>query len=359
MSRAAAWARRGGRVAQALSGAWRAVPPPPEITAAGLREIEPLLLRAGAGGLAWARVRGTPLEAAFSGGPLHHAYMYQALTASVRQARIVEVMRLLRGVGVEPILGKGWAMARLYPDAGLRPCGDIDVYVCRADHGTAALALRGDAGELVDLHCGFAELDDWPEEELLERSHLIGSGEQTVRVFGGEDHLRLVALHSLRHGLMRSLWLCDVARGLESAETGFDWDHFRGGRRRRAEWAVVALEAACVLLGAKRPAFLPPVRLPGWLVPAVLREWGEGRTLQGARIPFADLLHRPSALLRALVLRWPNPVEATVGLDRPFGGMPAVPLQIGECVRRAILFAGRRIAGAGRREGPEGVESSP
>jgi len=29
--------------------------------------------------------------------------------------------------GVEPILGKGWAIARLYPERGMRPYGDIDL----------------------------------------------------------------------------------------------------------------------------------------------------------------------------------------------------------------------------------------
>jgi hypothetical protein len=352
--------RRGGLVARALTGAWRAAAPPVDLTMADVREIQPLLLHAGAGGLAWARVRGTPLEASLSGGPLHHAYLYQALAGAVREARIIEVMQVLRAVGVEPILGKGWAVARMYPDPGWRPCGDIDVYVRRVDHGKAALALRGEAGELVDLHCGYAELDDWPDEELLERSQLIGSGEQAVRLFGREDHLRLLALHSLRHGLMRSLWLCDVARSLESIEPGFDWAHFCGGRRRRAEWAEVALEAAHALLGAGVPdGGRARARLPGWLVPAVLEEWGTGRTLQGARVPVGDLLRRPSALLRGLVIRWPNPVEATVGLGRPFGSAPPFALQIAECLRRGVRFGAGGIARAASRAWPGGVESPP
>jgi hypothetical protein len=337
--------RRGGLVARVLSGAWRAGQPPIDITEGELREIEPLLLAAGAGGLAWARLRGTPLEALFTGGAMHQAYRFQAVTMAVREARIVEVFEALRAAGVEPILGKGWAAARLYPGAGRRPCGDIDLYVRARDHARAAAALRGEAGELVDLHRGHAELDDWPEEELFGRSRLLRSGAGSVRVFGSEDHLRLLALHALRHGLLRSLWLCDVAAALESAGEDFDWSRFRGGRRRRAEWAMVALDAAHAILGASRAgsAHAPhPAELRRWLAPVVLREWGTLRTLQGARKPVADLLRHPSVLARALVLRWPNPVEATIGVGASFGGTPRWALQIGESVRRTIRFTAAR-----------------
>jgi Uncharacterised nucleotidyltransferase len=340
-------AARGRLIARLLSGAWRAAPPPLEMAVEDVREIQPLLLRAGAAGLAWSRVRGTPLEAALADGPLHEAHRYQTLASLVRESRLAEVIRLLRAAGVEAVLGKGWAVARLYPEAGRRPCGDIDLYVRRRDHPAAERALRGEAGEQVDLHCGFAELDDRVEEDLLARSKLVAAGGVEVRLFGPEDHLRLLALHTLRHGVLRSLWLCDVALAVESAAGAFDWDWFAAGQPRRTDWAFVALEIAHAILGASLEA-VPLARgrrLPAWLVPAVLSEWGAGRVLQGARTPVAGLLGRPAALARALILRWPNGIEATVGLGRPFGGLPRLPMQIGECVRRTGVFALRATAG--------------
>jgi hypothetical protein len=321
------------------------LPPPLALSDGELHEVEPVLLGAGAGGLGWGRIRGGGLESTPAGAAFHQAYRHQALAYLLRQTRIAEVMQHLRGAGIEPIMGKGWAVASQYPEPGLRPCGDIDLYVGREDYAAAALALRGEVGELVDLHCGFAELDDRPEAELRARSRAVPVGPGTVRIFGPEDHLRLIALHALRHGLLRPLWLCDVAVALESAGERFDWEYFAGGRPRRADWALVALEAAREILGARREGIAAarcPARLPSWLVPAVLQEWGAARPPHGARVPVADLLRQPGALYRALRLRWPNAIEATIGLGRSFNELPRLPFQIGECVRRTAVFSVRR-----------------
>ena len=342
---AASRTRRGRLVAATLSGAWRPSPPPLALTDGELHEVEPVLLGAGAGGLGWGRIRGGGLESTPAGAAFHQAYRHQALAYLLRQTRIAEVMQHLRGAGIEPLMGKGWAMASQYHEPGLRPCGDIDLYVGRQDYAAAALALRGEAGELVDLHCGFAELDDRAEAELRARSRAVPVGPSTVRIFGPEDHLRLIALHALRHGLLRPLWLCDVAVALEPVGERFDWEYFAGGRQRRADWALVALEVAREILGARGEAVAAGrrrARLPSWLVPAVLQEWGAARPPHGARVPVADLLGQPGALYRALRLRWPNAIEATIGLGRSFNELPRLPLQIGECVRRTALFSVRR-----------------
>jgi hypothetical protein len=49
------------------------------------------------------------------------------------------------------------------------------------------------------------------------------------------------------------------------------------------------------------------------------------------------------AFLRGLLVRWPNPVEATVGVGGPFNGVPRLPFQVADCVLRAAQFA-RRLA---------------
>jgi putative nucleotidyltransferase-like protein len=349
--------RLGRLVAGALSSAWQASPPPLALAAGELSEIAPILLGAGAGGLGWGRVRGTGLESTPAGQAFHQAHRHQALDYLLRSTRIAEVVQHLRRAGIEPLMGKGWGVASLYREPGLRPCGDIDLYVGRQDHAAAALALGGEVGELVDLHCGFAELDDRQEEELRARSRLSPAGQGTVRIFGPEDHLRLIALHALRHGLLRPLWLCDVAVVLESAGEGFDWEYFAGGRARRAEWALVALEVAREILGARRESGGPGphrVRLPSWVVPAVLQEWGAARPPHGSRVPVSDLLRRPTAWWGALRLRWPNAIEATIGLGSRFNELPRLPLQIGECVRRTLRFAVRRLPEAATPAGHRG-----
>jgi hypothetical protein len=333
--------QRGGLVAATLSGAWRPSPAPLALSAAELDEIAPVVLSAGAGGLGWRRVRGTALESTPAAASFREAYRHQALAFLLRESRIAAVAQHLRGAGIEPIMGKGWAVAREYGEPGLRPCGDIDLYVRRQDHEAAALALRGEMGARVDLHRGFAELDDRDEAELRARSRTVPLAAGTVRIFGPEDHLRLIALHALRHGLLRPLWLCDVAVALEAAGEEFDWEYFAGGRPRRADWARVALEVARGILGARGQETIGRrrARLPSWMIPAVLREWGAARAPHGARAPVSELLRRPRAWGGALRLRWPNPIEATVGLGAPFDGWPRLPLQVVECVRRTALFS--------------------
>ncbi len=49
-------------------------------------------------------------------------------------------------------------------------------------------------------------------------------------------------------------------------------------------------------------------------------------------------LRHPTRALRALGLRWPNPIQATVGLGAPFNDLPRLPFQLAECVSRTARF---------------------
>src|SRR5205085_1349840 len=114
---------------------------------------------------------------------------------------IQSVFQLLRSEGIEPLLFKGWAAARLYPAEGLRPWGDIDLYVRPRDYERAQALVQQHARALtsmVDLyHVDFADLDERGVEELYARSQLFALGDVEVRVPGAEDHLRLLCLHWL------------------------------------------------------------------------------------------------------------------------------------------------------------------
>ena len=46
----------------------------------------------------------------------------------------------------------------------------------------------------------------------------------------------------------------------------------------------------------------------------------------------------PTQLLKALRLRWPNPIQATVGVGGPFNELPRLPFQLWECVSRTAYF---------------------
>ncbi len=209
----------------------------------------------------------------------------------------------------------------------------------RPAHAAALAALREPAVPPgpVDLHRGFSDLDDLGGESLFARSRTVDLGGGQVSLFSPEDHLRLLCLHGLRHGLSRPLWLCDVAVALESRPENFDWDRLVSGERRRAEAVACALGLAQKLLGARVEG--TPVagcRLPPWLVPAVLRQWGSG---SGWREPMSLFLRRPAGVLRELRRHWPNPIEATVGVGAPFNGFPRLPLQLASAAVRVARFA--------------------
>lgn len=329
----------GSSLAKVLGCAWHAEPPAIHLSAEELAQVAPSLLSTGAAGLAWWRLRGSEAAALPAADALHQAFRVQALHAAVREGLVAEASTRLRRAGIEPLLGKGWAIARLYPDVALRPYGDIDLFVREADHPRAAEVVADASAGPVDLHRGFAELDDRTADELFARSRLLPLGRAEVRIFGEEDHLRLLALHMLRHGGYRPLWLCDLAVALETRPPAFDWDVFLRGPKRRTRWAACALLLAHRLLGARVegvPDEITRQRLPGWLVRAVLARWGSFAFVpHGMRAPMRAVLRRPGAALRALVERWPNGIESTVTLGGPFNELPRLPFQVAECVRRA------------------------
>jgi putative nucleotidyltransferase-like protein len=339
----------GDWIARVLAGAWRASFPPPGVPPHALDDITPLLLQMGGAALGWWRVRHSELSQSRAAFQLRQAYRLHTLQAALHERRIVRDIDRLQRAGVEPLLGKGWAVARLYPEPGLRPYGDIDLCVPPAQHAAARIALRGPGspGSSVDLHSGlsrpragqaFSWLDDRSLDELYERSEPIPIGEVEVRVLGPEDHLRLLCLHMLSHGARRPLWLCDIGAALEARPADFDWDWFLNGDPRRTDWAIGALGLAHQVLGARlddTPIAERAQRLPRWLVPTVLRQWGRGYRLH---MPMARFLRHPTGLPSELRHHWPNGIEGTVGVRGRFNEWPRLPFQLGAGALRTAQF---------------------
>ena len=331
----------GRKVAAVLQRSWRAEPPALE-SSLELQAVVPLLLRSGTAALAWWRASGGGSRAADS-RILQDAYRQHAIHAAVHEQQIQAVFGLLGGAGVDAVLGKGWAIARQYPDPALRPYGDLDLYVPEAHYARtqevlAAVTLDGCP---VDLHRSFVEIGR-RDEEVLAATRVVVLEGIPVRIFGPEDHLRLLALHLLRHGGWRPLWLCDIAIAIESGEDRLDWDRLLRGDDTRRDWIAATVVLARDLLGADLhgpPAEVTGRSLPRWLAPTVLRQWGDLRFVpHGTRTPIAHLLGQPRALWSALHARWPNGVEATVGVRGPFNELPRLPFQVAESMRRSAVF---------------------
>jgi hypothetical protein len=346
----------GAALADALRGSWRSLPPALDITEQRLAALAPGLLRNGEAGLVWRRLDGAARTHLPSAGVLHDAYRFQALRAALRVREIAEAVRLLRSRGVEPLLIKGWAIARLYPDHGLRPPGDIDICVRPDQLATAREAFRlANVALPVDLHSGAPAYGDRTVDELFARSELVEVRGTHVRIPGAPDHLRLLCLHLLSHGAWRPVWLCDVAAAVEARAPEFRWEDCLSGNPRHTQAVACVIGLAQRLLGADlagTPLSDGATKLPSWLAPAVLRQWeqGLGASGQGPLVNrLAGLLRRPGGLGAELRLRWRNPIQASFELGAPFNGWPRLPFQLLATLRRAPAFARQVFVGLSTR----------
>ncbi|MGI9145705.1 MAG: nucleotidyltransferase family protein, partial [Chloroflexota bacterium] len=274
---------------------------------------------------------------------LMDAYRFHALEAARGKRELSRAVAALQSAGLEPVLLKGLAAGRLYPELGLRPYTDLDLYV-RPEWSVRAAAVVRELQRTslpIDLHVKIADMPDRSPAALYERSRFVPLDENglQVRVLGMEDHLRFVCLHLLRHGGRRPLWLCDVGAGLEALPGDFDAAYFMSGEPRRSAWVVAVLALARDLLGA-RLGQLPQARAPGvpWLERTLLRAWG-GRYLPHSTLPMASSLRDPKSVVAGLRERWPSPVEATYWLDAAPDQRWPVWFQLRVYMRRALGFA--------------------
>ena len=338
----------GRLVAISLEGSWRTSPPAEfQLSTEEFEEVTPLLYDSGAAALGWWRVRGTALRETPSGELLHQAFRLLALQANIHQTKIQKLFRLMRAAGVEPMLLKGWGIARLYPQPALRPYGDFDLFVRPRDSRVARRVIESEAarGSWVDLHSRLDELPETSAEDLFARSKLVECGDEQVRVPGDEDHFALLAIHLLKHGAWRPSWLCDLGLLLESMTADFDWNLCLGQNKRRANWILSAIGLAHELVGAEiagEEIAAKAREIPAWLARSVLKEWETPFAIDqppmSHRAPMRSYLRHPRGFLSDLAHRWPNPILATVSVNGQFNRWPRFPYQIGNCLVRAGAF---------------------
>ncbi len=347
---------RGRLVAAALAGGWRAPAPPLSLPLQALDEIGDLLLATGAGALLWRRLPVAERDCWAWAAEYRNVYRAQALEAALRERELARVTTHLQASGVDPVLIKGWAIARLYPERALRPYGDLDLCVPAGQYDAARQALARLEGLRcgIDLHAGCPRLIGVTFSDLVGRAERVSLGESEIRVLAPEDHLRLLCLHLLDHGAWRPLWLCDVAVALEARPAAFDWDRCMGPDSRAAQWVQCTLGLTGLLLDAElrgTPAAGREATLPRWFAPAVLREWSVGAHASTRGQMAASLLpiwRQPGALIEELRFRWRNPVEATVQLHAPFNNLPRLPYQLLATLIRAPELLRQLRVGRGR-----------
>jgi hypothetical protein len=352
-----------------------------------LPALLPVLIESGSVGIVWPRLResfgpdsvmGMALEEAFRSQEAHNARVAQELG---------RVVSRLRDAGVEPVLIKGLAVARLYPSGLVRVAGDIDLVVRNQDYGTAREVL---AEERLSFHAdpearrAFAAIRDrhgvdpygdvdidlhrfstWygvKNERFFADAECVPIEDAQVLVPRVEDHLRVLCLHFLRHGAVRPMRLCDIAVMMEGGGgmplhgmggqpfgvrpykspggVALDWDRVLSGTAREVEQIGVTLRLAEELLGAQMeyaPSDIHHRVLPSWLVPAVVRQWGKVPEMHQ---PFRDEVRGDvTRIIPALRKRCPDPISATVWTGLPINGVPRLPIQLAAIGKRVGMLA--------------------
>lgn len=334
---------KGRQVASVLAGAWR--PRDADVSSDVLERLAPLLSKGGVAALAWFCRRRRRSELSESVASFYYrAYICSAARAAVHEAELQRLVQAFKAYDVRCILLKGWSVARLYPESGLRPSGDIDLWVDPERRKIADAILRElQLAETVDLeHDQLRRFKEQCFEQFYASCDTASLALTSIRVPRREDQLRILCLHFLKHGGWRPIWLCDIAVLLES-QKAFNWDLCFGTNSSWARWIGSTIALAREVVGAGVPEGAPRDFIatpPKWLVSAVLREWGDPEPPKtaalSASLPY--LWRRPWQVKRVLSGRWRNSVQATVDRNGAFDAYPRWPYQVRDVAVRAKNF---------------------
>jgi len=266
---------------------------------------------------------------------------WNSLQAKALEVRVAEVFGLFRDAGIEPILIKGWAASRKYPENLIRRPGDIDLAVAPDEYERVwELSHRPEFAYFnIDLHKGLRQLDTigWPD--LFEHSMSIELNGTPVRVLCEEDHLRVLCVHWLIDGGGYKDKLWDIYYAVQNRSADFDWDRCLNVISAvRRKWVICAIALAHRYLGLKVDDLpfvdeLEPI--PNWITKCVEREWRRAYRLE----PVLTSTHDKRLLLHQIARRIPpNPIRATIEAEGDLYGNRRRIYQAQVIGRRALPF---------------------
>ena len=250
-------------------------------------------------------------------------FRWEALQSAIEVKSILAAFDLFRSQGIEPILIKGWAAGRYYPERVHRPTSDIDLAVAADQFEAADVLMRSYTGKglPIDLHRELRHLDNRSWEDLFENSQLVDLDGSSIRVLRPEDHFRVLAVHWLTDGGWFRDRLWDFYYAIENRPPDFDWErclNSAGPVRRKWFVAVIGLTNKYLGLSLDDLPFAEEAKeLPRWLIKAVEREWAS----VVRRMP----LYRQGSDLKAFLTQGrkripPKPIHATIDMEGRFDG---------------------------------------
>ncbi|HVF48226.1 MAG TPA: nucleotidyltransferase family protein [Pyrinomonadaceae bacterium] len=259
---------------------------------------------------------------------------WNLLQKKTQEIRVVQAFELFRKNGIEPILIKGYAAARNYPESETRLSIDIDFAVAAADFDRAR-EIKAPEGIGIDVHRELRHLDTLPWEDLFGNSQMIEVDSCRARVLRDEDHLRVLCVHWLTDGGSDKSRLWDIYYAVANRPPDFDWGRFLDvvtPRRRR--WLVATVGLARRYLGldvSGTPIDAEARHLPKWLEKTVEREWAAETKTR----PMEAVVLEPAMFVKQFVKRLrPNAIRATVEAEGDFEARTRVHYQIRNFVSR-------------------------
>jgi hypothetical protein len=273
-------------------------------------------------------------------------YRFYILRNRLAVDLILRAFEVFRSEGVEPILIKGWAAARNYPDFEPRFSGDIDLAVSANDYEKAVGLINSPDSTIrgIDLHRELHHLDTVDWSRLVSNSELVPLDQNMVRILCAEDHLRVLCVHWLTNGGEDKGRLWDIVYAVRYRPANFNWSKCLdvvGEHRRR--WIITTIGIASKYLGLELdglPFADEAKEIPPWLTNCLEKEWNKRLEIR----PLHTQLRNPRSLLRQITKRIPpNPIMATINCDGDFKNRTRIGYQIRDLVQRFMPGA-RRVS---------------
>jgi hypothetical protein len=337
----------GMELAEILAGSWRRPSFRKRASSSkNLSRLAPLLTAGGGAALTWFHIRHHGSELSQPVLNLYReAYIGSVARAAAHEDELERILFAFQTAGIRSILLKGWSVGRLYPESGLRPSGDIDLWIDPAQRAQTSEVLKKVASgrQSVDLdHDQFRRFENRSFADFYESCDTVHLGSTPIKVLRREDQVRTLCLHFLKHGGWRPIWLCDIASLLESRNIAFDWELCLGNNQRRARWIGCTIALARDLLGSRIPQGAPRVVTsspPKWFARTVLKEWSNAGPPSAPTLAFLIAAKpRRERLKSAMRGRWRNPIQATVDCEGAFDGFTRLPFQLWDAASRTCRF---------------------
>ena len=247
------------------------------------------------------------------------------------EVEIKGIFEAYREMAVEPILIKGWAAARNYPDTHPRFFGDIDIAVSSGDVEKSLARNREQRFTAlnIDLHRELRHLDPTPWTELFDRSEMIEIEGTPIRLLSPEDHLRVLCTHWLTDGGQYKERLWDIYYSIKNRPTNFDWDLLlETVSKTRRNWIITAIAITKKYLDLNTTD-LPFERelqsYPGWVDKCLAKEWATDIRLRS----LDTCMHDSKMFWQQVRKRLPpNPIQATIETETPLDDRVRIPKQI-------------------------------